>query len=59
MLLQMVDAETGEQMTAQQLRDEAVTMFLAGYETTAVTLAWAFHFLTQQSETMAQLQQGN
>jgi cytochrome P450 len=48
LLLHMVDAETGEQMTAQQLRDEAVTMFLAGYETTATTLAWIWHAITQQ-----------
>lgn len=56
MLLNMVDDETGEQMTPQQLRDEAVTMFLAGYETTAVTLAWAFHFLTQEPQHMETLQ---
>lgn len=57
MLLQMVDAETGEQMTPQQLRDEAVTMFLAGYETTAITLTWAFHFLTQDPSVLAPLQE--
>lgn len=56
MLLDLVDDETGEQMTPQQLRDEAVTMFLAGYETTAVTLAWAFHFLTQQPVLLEKLQ---
>ncbi|MGK3965523.1 cytochrome P450 [Sorangium sp. So ce118] len=46
-LLHMVDAETGEQMTDQQLRDEAVSMFLAGYETTSVAVAWALHLLVQ------------
>ncbi len=55
MLLQMVDAETGEQMTDAQLRDEVVTFFLAGYETTSLTLSWALHFLTQHPETMARL----
>ncbi|MEM7125077.1 MAG: cytochrome P450 [Chloroflexota bacterium] len=49
-LYNMVDAETGERMTGQQLRDEAVSMFIAGYETTAVSLAWAFHFLSQRPE---------
>ena len=56
LLLHMVDAETGEQMTAQQLRDEAVTMFLAGYETTATTLAWIWHAITQQPEIERKLQ---
>ena len=56
LLLHMVDAETGEQMTAQQLRDEAVTLFLAGYETTASTLSWSWHALTQQPEFQSKLQ---
>lgn len=56
MLLDMVDAESGEQMTPHQLRDEAVTMFLAGYETTATALAWAFHFLTQDPALLTRLQ---
>ncbi|WP_437985432.1 cytochrome P450 [Sorangium sp. So ce117] len=49
-LLATVDAETGEQMSNQQLRDEAVSMFLAGYETTSVTLAWALHFLVENPD---------
>ena len=32
--------EDGSQMTPKQLRDEAMTLFLAGHETTAITLAW-------------------
>ncbi|HEX2623525.1 MAG TPA: cytochrome P450, partial [Phototrophicaceae bacterium] len=44
-----------EQMTDQQLRDEAVTLFLAGYETTSVAMAWSFHYLTQQAEFAARL----
>jgi len=32
--------ETGESMTDQQIRDEVTTIYLAGHETTAVTLAW-------------------
>jgi cytochrome P450 len=55
MLLQMVDAETGEQMTDQQLRDEAITLFLAGYETTSVALSWAYELLTRHPEAMAKL----
>jgi cytochrome P450 len=32
-------------MTDRQLRDEAMTLFLAGHETTALTLSWAWHLL--------------
>src|SRR5438045_6425059 len=32
--------EDGSQMTLKQLRDETMTLFLAGHETTALTLAW-------------------
>lgn len=45
MLLNTVDEETGEQMTDQQLRDEVATIFVAGYETTAIGLAWAADYL--------------
>jgi cytochrome P450 len=37
--------EDGQPMSAAQLRDEAMTLFLAGHETTANGLAWAFHLL--------------
>jgi cytochrome P450 len=57
MLLDMVDAETGERMNDQQLRDEAIAIFLAGYETTAATLAWTFHFLTQQADLLVPVQE--
>lgn len=56
MLLDMVDDETGEGMTDQQLRDEVTTLFLAGYETTSVALSWAFDFLTQHPDMMRKLQ---
>ncbi len=48
LLMDMVDEETGERMSPVELRDEAVTLFLAGYETTSVTLAWALHALTHE-----------
>lgn len=47
MLLQMVDEETNDEMTNQQIRDEAVTLFVAGYETTALTLSWCVYNLMQ------------
>ncbi len=56
MLLDVVDEETGEGMTDQQLRDEVTTLFLAGYETTSLTLSWAFDFLGRNPEMMQKLQ---
>jgi cytochrome P450 len=56
MLLDMVDDETGEGMTDQQLRDEVTTLFLAGYETTSIALTWALDFLTHRPEIMEKLQ---
>ncbi|MBB2910321.1 cytochrome P450 [Streptosporangium becharense] len=50
LLLNTVDADTGERMTDRQLRDETVTLFAAGYETTAVTLSFAFHLMAQYPE---------
>lgn len=45
MLLAVRDEETGEGMTDQQLRDEVMTILLAGHETTALNLAWTFYQL--------------
>jgi cytochrome P450 len=42
--------EDGTAMDAKQIRDEAVTIFLAGHETTAITLSWTFHLLAQNPE---------
>lgn len=47
MLLSARDEDTGEQMSDRQLRDELLTMLLAGHETTANALAWTFHLLLQ------------
>ena len=38
--------EGGETMTDRQLRDEAMTLFLAGHETTALALAYTFYLLS-------------
>lgn len=42
MLLLTRDADTGEQMSDRQVRDEVMTTLVAGHETTAAALAWAF-----------------
>ena len=49
MLLDARD-EDGEGMNDLQLRDELITMFLAGHETTAIALSWAFAHLSQSPE---------
>jgi cytochrome P450 len=45
--------EDGSQMTDQQLRDEVMTLFLAGHETTALTLAWSWYLLGTHPEAEA------
>lgn len=50
MLLQARDEETGEGMSEQQLRDEIVTIFGAGRDTTALGLAWTWYLLDQHPE---------
>ena len=37
-------------MSDRQLRDEAMTLYLAGHETTALTLSWAWYLLAQNPE---------
>ncbi len=49
MLLDVRD-ENGEGMTDQQLRDEVLTIFFAGHETTASTLSWVFYLLSQHRD---------
>lgn len=41
------DEETGAAMSDKQLRDEVMTLFLAGHETTANALAWTFYLLSK------------
>jgi cytochrome P450 len=45
-LLMSAMDEDGSQMTPKQLRDETMTLFLAGHETTALTLSWAWYLLS-------------
>ncbi|MEX0786183.1 MAG: cytochrome P450 [Dehalococcoidia bacterium] len=49
-LLAARDEETGEGMTDKQLRDEVITVFLAGHETTANALSWALYLLSQHPD---------
>jgi cytochrome P450 len=56
MLMDAQDAETGERMTDRQLRDEIMTIFLAGHETTASTLAWTLWLLSLHPDVMRRVQ---
>ena len=52
MLLEAQDTEgDGGGMTNEQVRDEAMTIFIAGYETTANATAWTWYLLTQNPGT--------
>jgi cytochrome P450 len=46
-LLLRVREEDGGRMSDKQVRDEAMTLFLAGHETTALALSWTWYVLTQ------------
>ena len=37
--------ETSRQLSAQEIRDEVVTIFVAGHETTAMTMSWTWYLL--------------
>lgn len=50
MLMASRDPETGEGMTATQLRDEVLTILLAGHETTAMNLTWTLWLLAEHPE---------
>ena len=50
MLMEVEDADTAERMTNVQLRDEVITIFLAGHETTANGMAFALYHLAKHPE---------
>ncbi|MBA3786262.1 MAG: cytochrome P450 [Acidobacteria bacterium] len=55
MLLLAQDEDDGGGMTDRQVRDECLTLFLAGHETTANALVWTFYCLSQNPESEAKL----
>lgn len=48
--------EDGRPMPDRQVRDESMTLFLAGHETTANALSWAFHLLAKNPEVRARVE---
>jgi cytochrome P450 len=55
MLLMAQDEEDGGGMSDEQVRDEALTLFLAGHETTANAMTWTFYLLSQNPSKAARL----
>jgi cytochrome P450 len=50
LLLQVEDEETGRRMSDLQIHDEVMTLLIAGHETSALTLTWAWVLLAQHPE---------
>lgn len=55
-LLRARDQDDGQRMTDKQLRDEAMTLFLAGHETTANAMAYTWYLLARHPEVAKKLQ---
>jgi cytochrome P450 len=49
------DSETGGGMTANEVRDQVVTIFMAGHETTSLALSWTWYLLSQHPAVEAKL----
>ncbi len=55
LFLQTRHEDDGSPMSDQQLRDEVMTLFLAGHETTAIALSWTWYLLSQHPQVEARL----
>jgi cytochrome P450 len=55
MLLLARDEETGEGMNDRQVRDEVMTLLLAGHETTSNALTWTWYLLSQHPDAESRL----
>ena len=55
LLMRATDDETKTQMTSKQLRDELVTLLIAGHETSANVIAWTLYLVAQSPEVDRQL----
>ncbi len=55
MLMETQDEESGEKMSDKQLRDEVMTIFMAGNETSANALAWTWYLLSQNPDKLAKV----
>jgi cytochrome P450 len=57
--LLLAQDEDGRQLTDQEVRDELVTLLLAGHETTATGLAWTFDLLLHNPAILERARQGD
>ena len=57
MMVHRTDAETGARMTDEEIRAEVITLYLAGYDTTALTLTYVWYHLACQPEIAARFHQ--
>jgi cytochrome P450 len=57
LLLARDEEENGAHLTNTQVRDEAMTLFLAGHETTSNALTWTWHLLSQHPDVERRLHQ--
>jgi cytochrome P450 len=55
-MLLLAQDDDGSDMSDRQLRDEMMTIFLAGHETTAMALTWTWYLLAQHPDVLAKLQ---
>ncbi len=56
-MLLVAQEEGMERMTTQQVRDEAVDLFWAGHETSAIALTWTWYLLAQHPEIYRRLRE--
>ena len=54
-LIAAKDPEDGAGLDANEIRDEVITIFMAGHETTAVAMTWVFYILSQRPDEEARL----
>lgn len=54
-LIEARDSEGGATMSAKEIRDQVVTIFLAGHETTAASMCWLWYLLSQHPAVAARL----
>ena len=56
MLMNATDEETGQPLTDEELRNEAMTMFIAGHETTANAMSWLWVVMSQKPEIRTEIE---
>jgi cytochrome P450 len=52
-----VQTESGERLSDQDVRDELIVMFMAGHDTTEVSLTWCLGFITQHPRVLAKIRE--